>query len=625
MVTLAPAVGGTAAGARAAARRALGVALAWVLLATSAWLVGGIYLDGWAHNHGKVDSFFTPWHAVLYSGYAASAAVLFASVRRSARGGLFGWSAPAGYGLAVVGAVLFGAGGVLDMVWHVIFGVEASVAALLSPTHLLLATGATLIVLGPLRAAWRSQAPSRVMAWVPVLASVTFAYAVLTFMTQFAQPLVWPEAGADASRVVEGSDVYVMDADGARQTRLTRAEGLSAAQPSWARDGRLVYSTSRRREPGGGLVLASPDGAQVALTTDREGQASVRPAWSPDGKRIAFIRAVEGQGAQVHLIDPATGDQRLLTPMNVMPWSSLAWSPDSQRLAVAAERGAGVWVYVVDLDDGESTPLVEGFSPSWSPDGTRLAFTSMRSGALEVFSVRADGSDLRQLTSTTSQVLRQTGSWSPVWSPDGGRIAFASSRAGGLDLFVMDPDGRDQVNLTQNAALDSVDPAWLPDGRLSYTGRVRGRDVSTGEALGIASILVQAGLLAGLVLVLARRWRLPFGACTAVFALSAALLALQNDTFQFIPGAALAGLAADLLLRRIGPLDVAPAGQVRALAFAVPAIYFATYFVAVAVGDGMGWSIHLWMGSIALAGVVGLLLSLLLTRDPQGSPSAPPA
>ena len=37
-----------------------------------AWFLGGLFLDGWAHNHGKVDeSFLTPWHAVFYSGFAA--------------------------------------------------------------------------------------------------------------------------------------------------------------------------------------------------------------------------------------------------------------------------------------------------------------------------------------------------------------------------------------------------------------------------------------------------------------------------------------------------------------------------------------------------------------------------
>jgi hypothetical protein len=46
-----------------------GRAFDWVTVALRAWLQGGGFLDGWAHHHGRVDaSFFTPWHAVLYTG-----------------------------------------------------------------------------------------------------------------------------------------------------------------------------------------------------------------------------------------------------------------------------------------------------------------------------------------------------------------------------------------------------------------------------------------------------------------------------------------------------------------------------------------------------------------------------
>jgi hypothetical protein len=42
--------------------------LDWLVALLGCWTVGGIFLDGWAHNHGKVDSsFFTLWHALLYS------------------------------------------------------------------------------------------------------------------------------------------------------------------------------------------------------------------------------------------------------------------------------------------------------------------------------------------------------------------------------------------------------------------------------------------------------------------------------------------------------------------------------------------------------------------------------
>ncbi len=41
------------------------------------WGIGGLFLDGWAHsNVPQLETFFTPWHAVLYSGYLAVAATL---------------------------------------------------------------------------------------------------------------------------------------------------------------------------------------------------------------------------------------------------------------------------------------------------------------------------------------------------------------------------------------------------------------------------------------------------------------------------------------------------------------------------------------------------------------------
>ena len=44
----------------------------WVAVALAGWLIGGLHLDGWAHNHHpEMESFFTPWHGVLYSGFFA--------------------------------------------------------------------------------------------------------------------------------------------------------------------------------------------------------------------------------------------------------------------------------------------------------------------------------------------------------------------------------------------------------------------------------------------------------------------------------------------------------------------------------------------------------------------------
>jgi hypothetical protein len=175
----------------------------WTVVALSFWFLGGLVLDGWAHNHiPELESFFTPWHAVFYSGFLAIAGFLTATlVRNHAKGYPWRSAMPPGYELAMLGVLIFMAGGIGDMVWHELFGIEANVEALLSPTHLTLALGATLFVSGPWRAGWRRLADEdkHKPGWVvlfPQLLSLTLLLSLWTFMTQFAHPLVEPWAAA---------------------------------------------------------------------------------------------------------------------------------------------------------------------------------------------------------------------------------------------------------------------------------------------------------------------------------------------------------------------------------------------------------------------------------------------
>jgi hypothetical protein len=48
---------------------------------------------------------------------------------------------------------------------------------------------------------------------------------------------------------------------------------------------------------------------------------------------------------------------------------------------------------------------------------------------------------------------------------------------------------------------------------------------------------------------------------------------------------------------------------VRLSSFAAPLVLFALYFLALAATGGVSWPVELWAGSIALAGVTGMLLS----------------
>ena len=131
--------------------------LDWTMAIISCAIVFGLYIDGWAHNHGQVDdSFFTPWHALLYGAVGLSGLVLVVSHIRNVGQG-FRWSTalPAGYTLSLIGFFAFGAGGLVDMFWHETFGFEEGIEALISPSHLFLALTGLLIMTGPIRALWR--------------------------------------------------------------------------------------------------------------------------------------------------------------------------------------------------------------------------------------------------------------------------------------------------------------------------------------------------------------------------------------------------------------------------------------------------------------------------------------
>jgi hypothetical protein len=162
-------------------------------------LIGGLYLDGWAHVHvPALESFFTPWHAVLYSGFLLLAASLVAPVLRGRlRGVAWRNAIPAGYGLGLLGIALFALGGLLDLGWHTLFGIEADAEALLSPPHLLLATGAGLMLSTPIRTAWaRDDVPQRWRTWLPPLLSLALVLALLGFFTSYAHPFSRAAAAA---------------------------------------------------------------------------------------------------------------------------------------------------------------------------------------------------------------------------------------------------------------------------------------------------------------------------------------------------------------------------------------------------------------------------------------------
>lgn len=127
----------------------------------SACMIGGALADGWAHANlsSSLEGFFTPWHGLLYAGFAASAAWTFwLAYQRRDRAPIWwrhGW--PHGYRTGAIGVLIFGLGGFTDMIWHETLGVEVGLNATFSPSHQLIVIGAVLMVTSPLRSWWAAR------------------------------------------------------------------------------------------------------------------------------------------------------------------------------------------------------------------------------------------------------------------------------------------------------------------------------------------------------------------------------------------------------------------------------------------------------------------------------------
>ncbi|MGH8526270.1 MAG: hypothetical protein ACREXY_19315, partial [Gammaproteobacteria bacterium] len=409
------------------------------------WLVLGLYIDGWAHRHFKIETVFTPWHLILYSGFLAVATyLLFIWYRNHVQGYPWRRAMPPGYELSLLGLLIFVLSGLGDLIWHELFGFEHDLEALLSPTHLVLALGGTLMIAGPFRSAWQRpdtpSAPSLATQW-PMLLSLTLLLSILTFFTQFAHPFVEVWLVQDMARWDVPREIFVMKADGSSQIRLARTPAQSLTHPCWSLDGRrIVFAagtwTYKQNAPSDAeIYVINADGTDPKRLTDNDSYDG-HPSWSPDASQIAFESLRDGTHAIYVMQADGSNPTRITHGHGRQALPS--WSPDGKKIVFLSEREGSAGIYVVDLKGGDETRLTtvgDDGDPAWSPDGQQITFASRRDGNWEIYVMDVNGRNARRLTRD-----KDTDRF-PSWSSDGRRIAFASNRQGDWEIYAIDAEG----------------------------------------------------------------------------------------------------------------------------------------------------------------------------------------
>lgn len=248
-------------------------------------------------------------------------------------------------------------------------------------------------------------------------------------------------------------EIYVMNADGSNQTRLTYNQVRSGG-PDWSPDGsRIVFSSGR--DQNFEIYVMNADGSNQTRLTYNQG-INQSPDWSPDGSRIAFE-----SNHDIYVMDADGSNQTRLTDSQAFDKDS-DWSPDGSRIVFSSNRdGDNFEIYVIEADGSNLTRLTyntaNDHEPVWSPDGSRIAFYSfLDTPSVEIYVMDADGSNLTRLTNNHA--------WDsdPQWSPDGKYITFTSARDGTFDIYVMNADGSEQTSLTHNPGRTDFQPSWSP-------------------------------------------------------------------------------------------------------------------------------------------------------------------
>jgi Tol biopolymer transport system component len=219
----------------------------------------------------------------------------------------------------------------------------------------------------------------------------------------------------------------------------------------------------------------------------------IAPRVSPDRQRIV---AIGGQPYNVFAMRiNGTGVRRLTgSTQDYLTNSAPSFSADSRHILWSQSGGDAAGPYLMNVDGSGQHLLTSdgGQDPVFSPNGGQIAYTA---GGISIANADGSGSRVvlpDQIRTTTNPLARYVEQNSePSWAPDG-RIVF-SRRASTLDfstrttvtardVYVMNADGSDVRQLTSTPSVDEVDPAASPDGRMiAYFRLLASRGIREGQ------------------------------------------------------------------------------------------------------------------------------------------------
>ncbi len=248
-------------------------------------------------------------------------------------------------------------------------------------------------------------------------------------------------------------------------------------------NGKIVYQSDQ--DGNIDLYIMDMDGSNQRNITKQSNDSSYPnnnkgPVASPDGMQIAFESDRDGNG-EIYVIDITSEVQTNLTKNPANDYGP-TWSPDGKFIAFLSDRDAilvnkerDFWtnnIYIMKADGSDVRRLTTdnvtyGYgNPAWSPDGKNIAICLMAISlygfpySAGIHTLALKDSSLTRITSGSLDVQCQ-----PNWSPDGMRMLYTVFGSLYSEIYVMNSDGTGQAALSVDSSTLDIAPSWSPDGK----------------------------------------------------------------------------------------------------------------------------------------------------------------
>lgn len=251
-------------------------------------------------------------------------------------------------------------------------------------------------------------------------------------------------------------EIWAMDYDGQNKEQLTKYRSICLG-PAVSPDGlRLAFTTFREGTPK--LYMHSLETGRRLQFYNQDASLNTTPTFTPDGESIIFASSASGS-SQIYEADLDGRNLRRISYSRTIDVHPHVNPKTGQQIVFTSGQSGIPQVYIMDKDGANRRRLSGGqgdaVQAAWDPQGENITFSWTRGfepGNYNVFIMNVATEKLVQLT------FGQGRNEHPTWSPSGTHIVFASDRDGTTQIWTMRADGNQLKKLTTQGQNEA--PFW---------------------------------------------------------------------------------------------------------------------------------------------------------------------